>query len=318
MSLVIGLTDDPAADASTVAAPRMRGVYLNGHVRPSRYFRWKRYVDFGLALVLLVPGLPIIGLLMLLMRLTSRGPGLYRQVRVGQDGRRFALYKIRTMRHDAEAKSGAVWAGVNDPRITRVGRVLRHFHFDELPQLFNVLRGEMSLVGPRPERPEFVRLLSDAVPGYRSRLAVRPGVTGLAQLNLPPDTHVCCVCRKVVLDLDYVQHAGLLFDLRLLLCTLLRLPKLPAIDLLWLLRLRRKVRIQGCILEDDEWSAQENRITTKPDELDCPAMRKLAGGNGKSASMIGLDIPGLRTGLGRQTDGNGHGTGSKRKKPKPR
>ena len=130
---------------------------------------------------------------MLLVRLTSRGPGIYKQARVGKDGRKFMMYKIRTMRQDAEAASGPMWTQAHDPRVTFLGRVLRKLHLDELPQLFNVLKGEMSLVGPRPERPEFVRVLAEAIPGYRNRLAVRPGVTGLAQVNLPPDTDIASV-----------------------------------------------------------------------------------------------------------------------------
>ena len=175
--------------------------------------------------MLLIPGLPIIGLLVLLVRLTSRGPGIYGQVRTGQHGRNFMMYKIRTMEQDAEAASGPVWTQARDPRITFVGRVLRNLHLDELPQLLNVLKGEMSLVGPRPERPEFVPVLAEAIPGYRSRLAVPPGVTGLAQLNLPPDSDLTSVCRKLVLDREYIAQAGLWLDLRVLLCTFLRMFK---------------------------------------------------------------------------------------------
>ena len=205
-------------------------------VRPSPYFRWKGGLDRALAAILLVPGLPLIGLLALLVRLTSRGPGIYRQTRVGRHGRRFTLYKLRSMSQDAEAATGAVWCQSNDPRVTCLGRLLRRFHLDELPQLFNVLKGEMSLVGPRPERPEFVRVLAEQIPGYRQRLAVRPGVTGLAQLNLPPDSDLASVCRKLALDIEYVQRAGLWLDVRLLLCTLARMFKIPAVRILGLCR----------------------------------------------------------------------------------
>ena len=168
-----------------------------GGITPARYFRWKGPFDRAAAAALLVPGLPLIALLVALVRLTSKGPGIYRQARVGKDGRRFMMYKIRTMRHDAEAGTGAVWTQTQDPRVTAVGKVFRNLHLDELPQLFNVLRGEMSLVGPRPERPEFVRVLAEAVPGYRNRLAVRPGITGLAQINLPPDTDIISVQPQI-------------------------------------------------------------------------------------------------------------------------
>jgi len=205
-------------------------------VAPAPYFRWKGLIERTLAALLLIPGLPIIGLLALLVRLTSPGPGILRQVRVGKDGRRFTMFKIRTMRSDAEASTGTVWARPGDPRVTGVGRVLRRFHLDEFPQLFNVLHGDMSLIGPRPERPEFVHVLSKQIPGYLNRLAVRPGITGLAQLNLPPDTDLESVRRKLVLDLEYVERGGPYLDARLFLCTFARLFKLPAVRLLGLER----------------------------------------------------------------------------------
>jgi lipopolysaccharide/colanic/teichoic acid biosynthesis glycosyltransferase len=176
----------------------------------------------------------------LLVRLTSRGPGIYQQARVGKNGRKFMMYKIRTMRHDAEAATGPVWTQACDPRITLVGKVLRKLHLDELPQLFNVLKGEMALVGPRPERPEFVRVLAEAIPGYRNRLAVLPGVTGLAQVNFPPDTDLRSVQRKLVLDCQYVQSAGPWLDLRLFLCTVARVFQ---VSLVGVLGLRRTVVI---------------------------------------------------------------------------
>ena len=164
---------------------------------------------------------------MLLVRATSKGPGIYQQMRVGKDGRRFMMYKIRTMRVDAEAASGPVWTQPHDPRVTYLGEILRKLHLDELPQIFNVLRGEMSFVGPRPERPEFVRVLSETVPRYRDRLAVRPGITGLAQINLPPDSDLMSVRRKLALDLDYIERGNLWLDARLFLCTALRVIKVP-------------------------------------------------------------------------------------------
>jgi lipopolysaccharide/colanic/teichoic acid biosynthesis glycosyltransferase len=210
-------------------------------VTPSPYLRRKRWADRVLAAILLVPGLPIIGLLVLLVRLTSRGPGIYRQIRLGLHGRHFKMYKIRTMRTDAESGVGAVWTRRRDPRITRVGRVLRKLHLDEFPQLFNVLRGEMSLVGPRPERPEFVCVLAKQIPGYVSRLAALPGITGLAQINLPPDTDLDSVHRKLNLDLEYIEHARASQDLRMLLCTAVRLTGIPGELAMRLFRLRRHV-----------------------------------------------------------------------------
>jgi lipopolysaccharide/colanic/teichoic acid biosynthesis glycosyltransferase len=204
---------------------------------PSPYFRWKRRLDPIAAALLLIVGLPIIGLLVLLVRLTSRGPGVYRQPRVGTKGRPFLMYKIRTMHEGAETRTGAVWAKSDDPRVTPLGRFLRASHLDELPQLFNVVKGEMSLIGPRPERPEFVRVLAQAIPDYLDRLAVPPGITGLAQINLPPDTDLNSVRRKLVFDLEYVRYAGWLLDARLSLCTLGRL---VGLDLRHALRLQCK------------------------------------------------------------------------------
>jgi hypothetical protein len=133
------------------------------------------------------------------------------------------MYKIRTMRNDAEAATGPVWARAGDPRVTPLGRVLRKLHLDEFPQLFNVLRGEMALIGPRPERPEFSQHLTLKIPHYQERLTVLPGITGLAQINLPPDTDLDSVRRKLTLDLEYIATARFLLDLRMFMCTAVRL-----------------------------------------------------------------------------------------------
>lgn len=208
------------------------------------YYFWKGAIDRILAVLLLVLGLPLIAVLVVLIRLTSKGPGVYSQTRVGRGGRIFTMYKLRSMRIDAEAATGPVWAGVNsDPRVTRLGYWLRKLHLDELPQLFNVVRGEMSLVGPRPERPEFVRVLGEQVPGYLGRLAIKPGVTGLAQVNLPPDTDLDSVRRKIVLDCQYIEAAGLLLDIRLIACTILRCFGLRGGKAVSLLGLTRHVRL---------------------------------------------------------------------------
>jgi lipopolysaccharide/colanic/teichoic acid biosynthesis glycosyltransferase len=241
-----------SATGSGILSKKRRRVVVTspGHagavnsLRPSAYFRRKAILDRVLAALLLLPGLPMIGLLVLLVRLTSRGPGIYRQVRLGRHGQRFLMYKIRTMRQDAEAASGPVWTTqASDPRVTLVGRLLRRLHLDELPQLLNILKGEMSLVGPRPERPEFVHVLTEAIPGYRSRLGVPPGVTGLAQLNIPPDTDITSVRRKLVLDREYIEQAGLLLDLRILSSTFFRMLRVPERWLLSVLGLRRTVTL---------------------------------------------------------------------------
>lgn len=190
--------------------------------RRYRYFRLKYRVERALGVGLLVPALPVIAVCWLVVRLTSKGPGIYRQKRVGYCGKEFYVVKLRTMRHDAEA-DGPQWSVKGDPRITTIGRLLRALHLDELPQLFNVARGEMVLVGPRPERPEFVELLKQEIPGYERRLIVKPGITGLSQINLPPDTDLRSVERKQLLDLHHIDHANLWFDKRMVMLTALRI-----------------------------------------------------------------------------------------------
>jgi len=181
--------------------------------------RLKRICDLLVSLTISVVAIPIIAAAWFLVRLTSSGPGFYSQVRVGRHGRPYRIYKIRTMYHNCESISGAAWCMKYDRRVTPLGRVLRKLHIDELPQLLNVLRGDMSLVGPRPERPEFVRPLSEQIPGYTDRLAVRPGVTGLAQIQLPPDEDVDDVRRKVVLDRCYAERRDLWLDFRIMMGT---------------------------------------------------------------------------------------------------
>lgn len=193
----------------------------NCRVLPDRnwYLPIKRLLDTLLALVLLVVTSPAIVIGAILVRWTSRGPAFYCQVRAGKDGRPFTIVKLRTMVENAEAGTGAVWCSHNDPRITPLGHLLRTTHIDEFPQLVNVILGQMSLVGPRPERPEFVDKLEWEIPHYRERLRVRPGITGLAQVRLPPDTNIDSVCRKLVHDLYYIKHASPWLDLQLLSAT---------------------------------------------------------------------------------------------------
>jgi lipopolysaccharide/colanic/teichoic acid biosynthesis glycosyltransferase len=179
--------------------------------------------DTAAALLMLIPGLPLMGLCVLLVRLTSSGPAIYSQTRVGRGGRVFTLYKIRSMVHDCESLTGPRWSLPGDPRITPLGRALRKLHLDELPQLFNVLRGDMSLVGPRPERPEIVKRLRLSVPGYDRRHAVKPGITGFAQVHLPPDTCVRSVKNKLAYDLFYIRHRSLRMELVVLVATGLKL-----------------------------------------------------------------------------------------------
>jgi len=167
-------------------------------------------------LVLLAVAAPVIVAGWLAVRLTSRGPGFYSQTRLGRYGRPYRILKLRSMYHNCEAASGIRWSTRGDSRVTPVGRVIRKLHIDELPQLWNVAVGEMSLVGPRPERPEFVGPLQAQISGYSDRMLVRPGLTGLAQVQLPPDSGIDSVRAKLVLDLYYVRHQSLSLDARIL------------------------------------------------------------------------------------------------------
>jgi len=193
-----------------------------------RFFR-KRYAEFKRATDILfaVPGVilaaPITAVLALLVKLTSPGPAFYRQERVGKDGRVFKIIKLRTMVQDAESRTGPVWASVDDPRETRLGRILRRTHLDELPQLWNVLKGDMSLIGPRPERPVFVEKFRQEIPDYVHRLAVRPGITGWAQVNNGYDQTLENVRQKVVYDCEYIQRMGWGIDLQIMVATALRM-----------------------------------------------------------------------------------------------
>jgi sugar transferase (PEP-CTERM system associated) len=160
----------------------------------------------------LIVASPIMALTALAVRFSSPGPILYRQVRVGMDDVPFTVYKFRSMRADAEAATGAVWAAKDDPRVTNVGRIIRKLRFDELPQLYNTLKGDMSMVGPRPERPEFVRELSRQIPYYRQRHCVRPGITGWAQINFKYGDTLEDTMTKLEYDLYYIKNMSLSLD----------------------------------------------------------------------------------------------------------
>ena len=200
---------------------------------------WLPTVGVAIALVALVALAPVLLVVALVVRLSSPGPIFYTQTRVGQDrrlrhpraggydrricdlgGRVFRIYKFRTMRTDAEQKSGAVWATKNDPRVTTVGRIMRKTRLDELPQLFNVLRGDMNIVGPRPERPALVIGLSQEIEAYPLRHLAKPGITGLAQISQAYDSCLDDVKSKVHFDLQYIERQGLLEDIRIMAMTL--------------------------------------------------------------------------------------------------
>jgi len=204
---------------SRAAVQRRRVV--SGDLPPSGPGHSARLVNRGLDIViaglaLVVLALPML-LIAMLIRLTSRGPALYLQERTGLGGKPFTMYKFRTMRIDAEAETGPIWATRHDPRRTLIGIVLRRFSLDELPQMFNVLRGDMSLVGPRPERPYFVEAFSRSIPSYNQRHQVLPGITGWAQINgWRGDSSIE---KRLEFDLFYIRHWSVLLNMRIVLWT---------------------------------------------------------------------------------------------------
>lgn len=176
----------------------------------------KRSLDLFLSILGMLITAPLIAYAAIIIKLQSRGPVIYRQKRVGKSGTVFKIYKLRTMYVDAEKETGAVWAKTNDPRITPIGRLLRKTHIDEIPQLFNVLKGEMSIVGPRPERPEMVRDLKKLIIDYEKRLEVTPGITGLAQVWHKYDETIEDVKKKIKYDILYIKKMSFISDMRIM------------------------------------------------------------------------------------------------------
>lgn len=225
------------------AGDEVPGLPSDGPLVPDLDLRYaagaERVLDIAISSLAILVLAPIAVMIAIAIRLDSRGPILYRQLRIGIDrrarrldedalsrrtadlgGRPFTIYKFRTMRLDAERDTGPVWAAPDDDRVTRIGRFLRQYRIDELPQLWNVLRGDMSIVGPRPERPLFVHQLRSEVEGYPLRHRVRPGITGWAQVNQEPDQTVDDVKGKLRYDLEYLQKRSVSFDLRIMFRTL--------------------------------------------------------------------------------------------------
>jgi len=190
------------------------------HIRPQGFERIKRGVDILAALLGLVCGAPLVLSCALWIRLIDGGPALYRQWRVGRGGWLFRIYKLRTMRLDAEAPGIAQFARDADPRVLPGCGWMRKSHVDELPQLWNILKGQMSLVGPRPERPEMIEELRDAIPRIERRLATRPGLTGLAQIKNGYTNDLAGARRKQAYDLKYLRRQSVLQDIRLVLQTI--------------------------------------------------------------------------------------------------
>ncbi|MCO4852890.1 sugar transferase [Bacillus vallismortis] len=183
--------------------------------KTARYLAIKRVMDIWFALIGLAMALPMIAVFSILICLETPGPAIYTQERVGKGGKRFKLYKLRSMKIDAE-KSGAVWAQKQDPRVTRIGAFIRKTRIDELPQLFNVLQGDMSMIGPRPERPVFTEKFQNEIPGFTQRLAVKPGLSGWAQVNGGYDM---TPKEKLIFDLYYIRNLTFTLELKIMLKT---------------------------------------------------------------------------------------------------
>lgn len=181
----------------------------------------KRFIDVVVALIVIVGFFPVWLLIGLAIKLTSRGPVFFRQKRMGKNGLIFRVYKFRSMYQDAEKRTGPVWAGKHDPRVTSIGRIIRKLRLDEIPQFINVLDGDMSLVGPRPERPFFVDKLKRHVPLYTRRLKITPGITGWAQIKGEYDSTIEGVKKKLEYDLFYMENMSLRMDLKIIFHTLL-------------------------------------------------------------------------------------------------
>jgi sugar transferase (PEP-CTERM system associated) len=194
-------------------------IFSSGFRKSNLLTASKRGLDIAAASLGLLIGLPLMLLIAVAIKLTSRGPVFYHQQRVGQGGRTFTVHKFRSMRTDAEL-GRPVWAQKDDPRVTLVGRVLRKVRLDELPQLFNILKGDMSLVGPRPERPEFVAELTSQIPFYGQRHVVKPGLTGWAQVSYTYGASIEDAVEKLQYDLFYIKHMAISFDVFIILKTI--------------------------------------------------------------------------------------------------
>jgi sugar transferase (PEP-CTERM system associated) len=188
-------------------------IFSDGFHRSKGILLLKRMFDIVLSIIGLVLSIPLIIIIIILIKSTSKGPFLLQQIRVGQMNRNFVMYKFRTMYENAEMMSGAVWAQKEDPRVTSVGKVLRRFRLDEIPQFWNVLKGDMSFVGPRPERPMFVNELKKEIPYYGERHSVKPGITGWAQIKYKYGASNEDALRKLEYDLFYIKNMSILFDM---------------------------------------------------------------------------------------------------------
>jgi exopolysaccharide biosynthesis polyprenyl glycosylphosphotransferase len=195
-------------------------VFGEGFRRSRAFIAVRRVVSVIISLIGLTLSLPLLPLIMLAIRLDSAGPIFYTQTRVGKNGRLFKVVKFRTMRQDAEAANGPQWADNNDPRVTRVGKILRTSRLDEIPQMWCVLKGDMAFVGPRPERPEFIERLIEEIPYYGVRHMVRPGITGWAQIKYKYGSTVEDSREKLQYDLFYIKNHSIGLDLLIMFLTI--------------------------------------------------------------------------------------------------
>jgi len=198
---------------------------VNPHILTEYQKFIKRNLEILISFLLFVLIIPFIIIIIIGIKVTSKGTIFYKQIRIGKDGKKFKLYKFRTMFENSELDSGPIWASVNDPRITSMGRFLRKFRIDEIPQLLNVVKGDMSIVGPRPERPFFVKKLEKKFPFYSRRLCLRPGITGWAQVVGDYDTSLDNVEDKLKHDFYYIENISMLLDLKIMFMTLIILGK---------------------------------------------------------------------------------------------
>ena len=226
---------------------RWKQYKVNWDRQRKSFFARKYFLERLAGCVLLLAFAPVIAVFWLLVKLTSQGPGFYRQTRVGLDGKEFQIYKLRSMRVDAE-ENEPIWSTKKDNRKTRLGIFLRTLHLDELPQLINVAKGEMVLIGPRPERPEICKSLRRYIPGYDQRNIVQPGITGLSQVNLPPDETLDDVNRKQILDLEYIASTNWWLEIRIAAATALRMSGIKGETTMRWMRLCRRKLIVNMIM----------------------------------------------------------------------
>ena len=186
---------------------------VNGNILFDVY---QRVLDIVLSVIGLLIGIPLMVIFGILIKVEDNGPITYKQERLGKGGKKFYIYKLRSMRTDAE-KFGAQWAEKDDPRITKVGKFIRKTRIDEIPQLFNILKGDMSIIGPRPERPSFTEEFNQEIPGFINRLAVKPGLTGWAQVN---GGYEITPREKLIEDIYYIENRSVLLDLKILFKTI--------------------------------------------------------------------------------------------------